>query len=124
MLQLFSMGGVNYSTHILNNSYKVNEVDEFEEWTDANYVKHRYAGRTKVKGSFEMQFLKKSEYEAFISALSTNRLTGGTYIASLFVNNKNEVASITCFITFEAGLEQQSNLQLTTPKFKVTVEQQ
>ena len=124
MLNLFTLGETNLSTKIIRNSYKVNEVDEFEEWIDANYVKHRYAGRTKIKGSFEMQFTKKSEYEAFINLLSTNRQNGGTYIASLFVNNKNEVASINCYISFEAGLEQTSNLQLYFPKFTVTVEQQ
>ena len=124
MLNLFTLGEVNYSTKIIRNSYKVNQVDEFEEWTDANYIKHRYAGRTKIKGSFEMQFIKKSEYEAFILQLSTLRQSGGTYIASVFVNNLNEVASINCYISFESGLEQTGNLQLYYPKFKVTVEQQ
>jgi len=124
MLNLFTLGGVNYSAHIIKDSYKVNKVEEFEEWTDANYVKHRYATRSKIRGEFEMQFIKQSDYAAFVTALASAQATDGTYLPTLFLNNKNAAESANCFMTFEAGLTQDSNLQLRTPKFKVTVEQQ
>lgn len=124
MLNLFTVGGVNFSAHIVRNSYKVNRVDEFEEWTDANYTTHRYAGRSRVKGSFELQFMKAADYNTFLSTMSTSKQSNGTYLPTLFINNTNGAESITCYLSFEVGLEQDSNLQLRFPKFKVTVEEQ
>lgn len=124
MLNLFTLGGVNYSAHIIKGSYNVNKVDEFEEWTDADYKVHRYAGRTRVKGSFEMQFMNTGDYSNFITAMDTNKQTNGTYLPTLFINNRNAAESVTCFLSFEVGLEQDSNLRLRFPKFTVSVEEQ
>ena len=124
MLQLFVLGGVNYSAFIVRDSYEVNAIEDFEEWVDADYKVHRYAMRTKIRGEFEIQFMKQSDYSAFVTALSSNRQTDGTYLPTVFVNNKNAAESITCYMSFEAGLTQDTNLQLRTPKFKVTIEQQ
>ena len=124
MLNLFSVGGVNYSAFIVRDSYNVNKVEEFNEWTDANFIKHRYAARQKVKGEFDMQFMKRSDYSAFVANLANTRGLDGTYIATLFLNNQDTAESINCFISFEAGLTQDSNFLLRIPKFTVKVEQQ
>ena len=124
MLNLFTLGGVNYSAYIIRDSYNVNKIDEYEEWVDADYKVHRYATRQKVRGEFEMQFMKQSDYISFLSVLSSNKQTNGTYLPTLYLNNTGSPESVTCFLDFKAGLTQDSNLQLRTPKFKVTVEQQ
>lgn len=123
-MTLFVLGQNNYSTNIIKGSYEVNEYDEREEWVDANYVTHKYGGRTRIRGSFDMQFMKLADYQAFVSDLAANKSLNGTYIATLYVNNKGAAESINCYITFEAGLEQDSNLLLRVPAFTVEVQQQ
>jgi hypothetical protein len=121
---LFSIGQSNYSTNIIKGSYEVNEYDEREEWVDANYITHKYGGRTRIRGSFDLMFMKLSQYQSFLADLSANKNLDGTYLATLYVNNKGTAESIKCYLTFEAGLEQDSNLLLRVPAFTVEVLQQ
>lgn len=88
MAQLFKMGAYDLTEHIVVPTYKVNEQPEYEEWKDANYTLHREIVRTKVQGSFTVQFSSPNEYEDFLRILDNNTLTDGSTHASVYVHNK------------------------------------
>ena len=122
-MSLFIVATNDYTNNIVLDSYAVQKTDEFETWTDANLVTHKYAGRTRVKGSFSMRFMKKSQYDAFVTALATAKQSGGYWIATLYcVNtNTNEIANVD--INFAPKLSQKANLQQDVLEFTVSVEE-
>ena len=122
-MNLFTVGTVNYTNNIVLDSYAVQKTKEYETWTDANLVTHKYAGRTRIKGSFSMRFLKKSDYDAFVTTLANAEQSGGYYIASLYCVNTNttEIANVT--IDFAPYLSQKSNLQQDVLEFEVQIEE-
>lgn len=122
-MSLFIVATNDYTNNIVLDSYAVQKTDEFKTWTDANLVTHKYAGRTRVKGSFSMRFMKKSQYDAFVTALATAKQSGGYWIATLYcVNtNTNEIANVD--INFAPKLSQKANLQQDVLEFTVSVEE-
>ena len=123
MLNLFTVGAVNYTTKIVMDSYAVQKTKEFQTWTDANLVSHKYGGRTRIKGSFTMKFQNKAEYDAFVSTLASAEQAGGYYIATVYCVNTNttEIANLT--IDYSPTLTQHDNLQLDVLEFNVDVEE-
>lgn len=122
-MNLFTVGTVNYTNNIVLDSYAVQKTKEYETWTDANLVTHKYAGRTRIKGSFSMRFLKKSDYDSFVTTLANAEQSGGYYIATLYCVNTNttEIANVT--IDFAPYLSQKSNLQQDVLEFEVQIEE-
>lgn len=122
-MSLFIVAATDYSNNIVLDTYAVQKTDEFQTWTDANLVTHKFAGRTRIKGSFSMRFMKKSQYDAFVTALATAKQSGGYWIATLYCVNTNssEIANVT--INFAPTLSQKANLQKDVLEFQVTVEE-
>lgn len=83
---------VDFTSHIVAPTYDVNYEDINEDWEDANYVTHRIVPRTKVKGSLELQFASKYDYNNFIRLLQLNsKINGNGYTQlRLQVNNNLE----------------------------------
>lgn len=83
---------VDFTSHIVAPTYDVNYEDVNEDWEDANYVTHRIVPRTKVKGSLELQFDSKYDYNNFIRLLQLNsKINGNGYTQlRLQVNNNLE----------------------------------
>lgn len=122
-MNLFTVAQTNYSNRIVLNTYAVQKTDEFETWTDANLVTHKYAGRTRIKGSFSMRFIKKSDYDAFVTALANAKQSGGYYIAQLYCVNTNTTELANVIIDFAPVLSQKRNLQLDVLEFQVNIEE-
>lgn len=80
---------VDFTSNIVAPSYDVNYEDVNEDWEDADYVTHRIVPRTRIKGSLELQFSTKLEYNSFIRLLQLNRKVNGNgyTMLKLQVNN-------------------------------------
>lgn len=102
---LFSMNGVDYTTHITYPSYQVNKMDIYEEWTDANYTEHRELVRTQTSGSLTLMFNDQTEYLNFLSALQTLKGADGAVLASFYSNKTNELITNWFYIDFEPANE-------------------
>ena len=88
MAQLFKMGAYDLTEHIVVPTYKVNEQPAYEEWKDANYTIHREITRTKVQGSFTVQFSSLIEFEEFLNAYESNTVQDGSTHATVYSHNK------------------------------------
>ena len=98
MAQLFSINNTDFTPFITVPSYKVNELDISEDWTDGNKRKHTYIVRTQIKGSFTLKFQTPEQFNEFFSIIETNKIRSGEYsgacLTSLFVTNRNTVRSV------------------------------
>lgn len=101
--------------------YKVNEIDNFVEWTDGNYNKHRHITDSKAEGVFTLKFHSINEYFNFVNFYEENKEADGAIKAVVFCMNKNRYKSIYAFIDYDP----QNTLPLMSKKefdgFEVTI---
>lgn len=72
-------------------SYDVNYEDTEEDWTDADYVTHRIVPRSKIKGSLELLFSTKYDYNKFLQLIKMNRIVNGNGYTQLKVHVNNDI---------------------------------
>lgn len=122
-MTIFKIGSNDYTNNVLNDgNYKVNNVEEYIEWTDANFTIHRDIRRKRVSGTFNMMFRTKASYEAFIAYIASTK-TNGYNICEIKCNNEiNTLENVKLFINFTPTLEQKNNMQLDYGRFQVSVE--
>lgn len=83
---LLEINGKDYTNYVQESTYKVGATDIYQEWTDANTIKHRIPIRERVAGSFDMVFVTDAEADAFIAELAPC-----TQTMKVYVQNRNEV---------------------------------
>ena len=93
---VFIINGYDYTKYVQDDSYKINQVNIGETWTDANHKKHK-DDILKVQGSLKMAFVQISEFNQFLIDLNDSNY-GGYYHCTLFVVNLNTSKTIDCFI--------------------------
>lgn len=121
---VFKIGDNDYSAKVLMDTYKVNRIDIYTEWEDANGTTHRSIYRQKVQGEFEMQISKLSEYNAFISDVQAHKLNGGFVPVKLAINNENtENCEVYAFIDYTPIRTMRTNYTKSYLSFTVTIEE-
>lgn len=102
-MQLFKIGDdYDLTTRITVPSYKVNDLGEHKDYTDANYVTHRKIVREqKLKGDFTVKFFTEQEYDDFLQAMEDNKLEDGSVICKVYAMNKRSVRAAYMFIDIE-----------------------
>ena len=124
-MYLFSINGIDYTSHItVSNPYTVNKEDVYEEWTDANYKKHKELLRSRVAGSFTMLFNDPNEYLSFLSLLNEMKEADGTTLASFYCNNIDDVVTSRYFITCTPANEMPFMGVKSISGLSITVEEQ
>jgi len=109
-----------YTPFIISKTYKVNEQDVYETWTDANGITHRVIYRRKISGSFEMKFINRQEYDNFLSDLASVK-TDGYYPVELYVNNLLTTKSANVFLQIEPAMSAQYSDYPEMDEFSVKV---
>lgn len=98
---------VDFTSNIVMSTYDVNYEDVTEDWEDADYVTHRIIPRTRIKGSLEMYFFSKYEYNNFIRLLQINRKVnnelGNGYVQLKLQVNNNLDPAVDIFSTTDLG---------------------
>lgn len=79
-MKLLQIGGVDYTSHIINGSYNVNLVPIYTDWVDGYHVTHRDIYRWIPRGSFRMRFFNNTELEAFLAALGRPGQISAAYL--------------------------------------------
>lgn len=84
------INGVDYTPFIVEGSYKINTVEQYESWKDANMVEHRVVVTSKIKGSVQIlcseegNWPEVSEYINDLNGATNNYvLTCLVYVPSL-----------------------------------------
>lgn len=119
---LFSVNNVDFTRSIISTSYEMNKQDVFEAWTDANGISHRSIYRSKISGSFELKFINRAKYNAFISALNAVK-TDGYYPVTVYVNNTLATETINAFVHIAPSMTAQYSDYPEMEQFSVEVEQ-
>lgn len=100
-MKLFKMGDKDLTSNITVPSYKVNSHPSYNEWTDANHVRHRDICRRIIRGSFTLLFVKQEDYFEFITLLEDVTEADGSTPVSIYVNNLNKVVDTKVFVSID-----------------------
>lgn len=120
---VFKIENIDLSAYVLAENYKVNSKDVTDTYEDARGRLHKQKIRSKIAGNFEMLFLKKSDYDDFITILNTKKNVNGYYTCTVAVNNTNEIVTDGFFIDVEPSRTRASNGIHQFEKFKVQIEE-
>ena len=95
---IFKLNNKDYTKFLQDDSYNVNSVDIGESWTDANYKKH-INQIFKVQGSFNLVFVKDSDYNTFLSDVESSKNADDFVVCTVHVINLNTTKQIECILT-------------------------
>lgn len=87
----YEQGWIDFTDKITFGSYDINYEDTEEDWTDADYVTHRIVPRSKIKGSLELLFSSKYDYNKFLQLIKMNRAVNGNGYTQLKVHVNNDI---------------------------------
>lgn len=122
MFVLFKIGNDDYSTSIIEGSYKVYKEPVTYDWEDGNYVKHKEVLRHRTSGSFSMRFKSWSAYTTFLSKLSAVK-TGTKYALTVYSINTNEPVTGNFFLKLPPELRESNDNTFTPGQFTITIEE-
>lgn len=100
-MRLFKMGDYDLTERITLPSYKVNGINQYEEWKDADYTLHREITRNQIKGTFTVKFYSVDEYEEFLEALADATQEDGSVEAEVYMHNLRQVRDTYVFLEFD-----------------------
>lgn len=82
--------------------YNINNVYNYDEWTDSNYTIHRQKTDEKAEGDFTLRLPSVSVYRQFIEFIEENKDEDtGAIACEVFCTNTFRVKDIYAFLTFE-----------------------
>lgn len=124
-MQLFVVDGKDFTHHITVPSYKVNEEQEYEKWTDADYKQHREITRKKISGSFKVLYDVIEELDDFFDTIENLKTESddGSIEMSVYINNLHMVKVITGFISYTPANEKPFFQKEKVSGFEVKIEE-
>lgn len=106
MASLFVLKGrgsasLDLTRYIPMGKYRLNNVINYDEWTDSNYAIHRQKTDEKVEGDFTLRFPSIALYQDFVSFLNTHKDSEtGAISCDVWCTNEFRVKSINAFLEF------------------------
>lgn len=124
-MDLFVVGNKNFTQHIKMSSYKVNRVDDYEEWKDVDKKRHREVTRTKVSGSFILLYDDIAELDDFFDTIEAARASHPSKALEMtvYLNNFHTTATITATIKYTPANERPYFGRQKTSGFEVSIEE-
>ena len=124
-MQLFVVGGKDFTNHITVPSYKVNKEPVTETWTDANYVDHSEVIRTRISGNFKLLYDDVSELDEFFDTIEAAKAASddGTVTATLYLNNKHTVETAVVKVSYSPANEKPNFGREKLSGFEVTIKE-
>lgn len=119
-MKMFVIDGTDFSDCITVPSYKVNSKDIYDEYVDANKIKHRDIHRSQISGTMSMKFFDIDRYYDFLRLLREKKTIEGYVTVSLYVNNLNEVKEADVYIDHDManvipvlGMKDNTTIEIT-----------
>ena len=124
-MQLFVVDEKDFTHHITVPSYKVNDDEVYEKWTDANYSDHREITRHKVSGSFKVLYDVIEELDDFFDTIEDLKAESddGSIEMTVYLNNKHTTKTITGFISYTPANEKPFFQREKVSGFEVKIEE-
>lgn len=120
---VFSINGTDYGGNIIAGSYNINDVDEYFEYKNGNGKTVKDVVATKVRGSFDMFFRTKSEFDLFATNHRTHKLNDSSVLVTLSVNNTGEDVSVYVFMDYTPVRNKDGMNQDYFERFTVGIEE-
>lgn len=121
---LFKLNNVDYTAHIVADTYKINKQPVYETYEDAKGQTHNVKIRDKVKGTFDMFFKTMTEYNTFVSNFNAGRsLLTNAHAVTLKPNTSNSEGLYQCYLKYEPTRKLKGTYQEYMSVFTVTVEE-
>lgn len=97
-----SGGSLDVTPFIVLNTYEVSSQPIFSKWNDGKGHERRAIKRRRLEGSFSVKFFNASDYQAFLTAIEGQRVTGFDYIPVIAYDNKSRsVKTINAYLDYE-----------------------
>lgn len=126
-MAIFKLKNDDWSANVIAGSYKINQYDIYNEWTDGYKVLHHDKIRSKIKGSFDMMFKTQADFTAFMRSMeSAKDINTNAYYCSMKINNirdNGELSSHQCFLKLEPTRNIKGAWEDYFEKFTVEVEE-
>ena len=121
---LFKIGTTDVTGHVVQNTWKVNNLPVYKDYEDANGVTHKKYIRNKFQGTCQMVFSDIADYATFKSLVDTNTSASNFSVAvTLYDNLTGTTSSVNAFIDYEPTVMQTSGLKEYMKVFDVTIEE-
>lgn len=85
-MELLILNDVDYTKHIVMNSYKVQREPVTKTWEDATYTMHADLLRWRLAGSFTIYFDDRTEFTDFLNTLNNLRGVDNYVPATVYDN--------------------------------------
>lgn len=121
---LFKIGSTDVTGHVVQNTYKVNNLPIFKTYEDANGETHRRFIRKKYKGTLQMVFSDLDDYTAFRALIDANiSATNYSVPVTLYDNLTGNQDTVNAFIDYEPTVKQMAGLEEYMEVIDVTIEE-
>jgi len=119
---LASINGTDITEYINETSYEVNQEELTEEFYDGNHKLHKIPLAKKVRGSFQMVFVKPEDLTNFVNLMEANK-TGNLLHITLWISNLNRAAELDVYFEFLSKKKVRISDRYEFHKFKVEIEE-
>ena len=128
MAIMFKVGSgntaVDYSNRVLVGSYNVQTKPLYKSWEDANGAEHRTVIRSAVtSGSFDMWFKTITEYNAFVTQITSSRLPDMTVPCTIRSNTTDTEISSYFYVDFSPVRNRKGDWADIMERFTVSVKE-
>ena len=101
------IGDTDVTKYVQEKSYKVDSVDDYNEWKDAGKHLHRGGYVSRVQGSFELVFIDGYEgedsYGDFLALIAENSTDKRLTMSVTVGNLNNELKQIVCYYDLQTN---------------------
>lgn len=123
-ITLFKINNTDFSGNIVDGSYQVSKANVYKTYEDANGATHRRFIRTKISGKFQMFFRTLQEYQAFVTAIDTNKsATTFAVPVSLYDNYGGTLITTNAFIDFKPTIALDGTMSEYMETYEVSIEE-
>lgn len=121
---LLKIGTTDVTGHIVQNTYKVNNLPVYKTYEDADGVVHRRFIRNKLKGKFKMVFSDVEDYASFKTLYDANYSASNyTVTVTAYDNKTGDYCTVNAFFDYEPEVKQSVGLTEYIDVFDVTLEE-
>lgn len=121
---LLKIGTTDVTGHIVQNSYKVNNLPVYKTYEDANGATHRRYIRHKFKGEMQMVFSDIADYAAFKTLIDNNTsATNFSVTVTAYDNLTGTTSTIYAYLDYDPKVMQSVGLEEYIEPFTMTLEE-
>lgn len=121
---LFKIGTTDLTGHVVQNTWKINNLPVYKIYKDANEQTHKRFLRNKISGTFKLVFADIADFASFQDLVEAHRsVTNFTIPCTVYDNMSGEVSTINAFLDYQPQIMQTDGLFEYVEPFDVKLEE-